>query len=220
MNANSPIWITNFKTYEQSVNENAIQLGLIHEKVAKETGKNVWCAVNAIDLQATADIILSPVLAQHVDGIEYGSHTGHIHPATVQNAGAIGTLLNHSENRVSFEALQAAITACKKYELKTIVCAESPAEVAKFAELKPDMLAFEPPQLIGSSDISVADEPELITQSIEKANGIPLLVGAGINKPADIRTALDLGAQGFLVASAIVKSDNPEATLRLFLTEF
>ena len=215
-----PIWITNLKNYEQGVTENAVKLGLIHEKVAESTGKHVWCAVNAIDLQSTADIVLSPVLAQHVDGIGYGSHTGHIHPATVKNAGAAGTLLNHSENRMSYEDLISAIAACKIENLPTIVCAESPAEIKKFAELSPDYLAFEPPQLIGSANKSVSDEPDLITESIINAGKIPLLVGAGINKPSDVRLALDLGVQGFLVASAIVKAKDPEKVLRSFIAEF
>ena len=215
-----PIWITNFKNYEKGIAEKAVSLGLIHEKISEKTGKNVWCAVNAIDLQSTADIVLSPVLAQHVDGIEYGSHTGHIHPATVKNAGAAGTLLNHSENRISYEDLVAAIAACKLVDLPTIVCAESPAEIKKFADLQPDYLAFEPPELIGSSNKSVADAPELILESIKNAKGLPLLVGAGINKPSDVKSALELGVNGFLVASAIVKSENPEKTLAEFIAEF
>jgi len=44
------------------------------------------------------DII--PTICQHMDPIDYGAHTGHIHPQDVKFAGAVGVLINHSEDRM------------------------------------------------------------------------------------------------------------------------
>jgi thiazole synthase ThiGH ThiG subunit len=46
------------------------------------------------------------------------------------------------------------------------------------------------------------------------------LVGAGVNSVSDVKIALELGAQGFLVATAIVKAEDPEKVLRKFVGAF
>ena len=42
----------------------------------------------------------------------------------------------------------------------------------------------------------------------------PILIGAGIHSPEDIRVGLELGAKGFLLATDVVKAQNPEEQLR------
>jgi triosephosphate isomerase len=186
----TPIWITNFKNYEQAVNENAVSLAIAHENVWKDTNKNIAIAVNALDLQSV-------------------------------NSHAQFTLLNHSECRFNDdEKLKLAVEKCREIGLVSIVCAESPEEIKKFAEFKPDFLAYEPPELIGSSDVSVASKPECITDSLKFCGDIPLIVGAGIARVEDVKISLELGAQGFLVASAITKADDPEGALRDFVAVF
>ncbi len=210
----TPIFITNFKTYEQAVGLKAIELAKIHEKVAIDTGKSIGVAVAAADIYRVSQAVNIPVFAQHVDPVDYGSFTGHILPQNIRNAGAIGTLLNHSERRVDPEILSQSTTCAQKASLVRVMCAENPDEVESLAALDPDFLAFEPPELIGSSDKSVSSEaPDSIRESVERSLGIPVLVGAGINSPEDIRVAMELGANGFLVASAIVKAADPEAAL-------
>jgi len=88
-------------------------------------------------------------------------------------------------------------------------------------ELDPDFLAYEPPELIGSRSASVASEnPKSIAESVSVARDIPLLVGAGVNSPEDVKVALKLGAKGFLVATAIVKAPNPEKALLELVSAF
>ncbi len=211
---NQPIFITNFKTYQQGTSANAVELAKIHEKVANATGKSIAIAVSAPDIYRVSQEVSIPVFAQHIDPVDYGSFTGHILPQNIKSLGAIGTLLNHSERRLKTDILENTIAYAQKSSLVRIVCAEDPDEVEKFAEFDPDFLAFEPLELIGSSDKSVSSEsPDSIAESVEKANGIPVLVGAGINSSEDIRVAIKLGASGFLVASAIVKASNPEEVL-------
>ena len=40
-----------------------------------------------------------------------------------------------------------------------------------------------------------------------------MIVGAGVKSAADIKVALGLGAEGFAIASSIVKADDPRAKL-------
>jgi triosephosphate isomerase (TIM) len=216
-----PIWITNLKNYETSTGANALEMAKIHDKVAKETGASIGIAVNAIDLYRVAKEVSIPVFAQHVDPIDYGKGTGHILPQAVKKSGAVGTLLNHSERRLDFEVLKDSTACAQKATLVRIVCAENPTEIEKLAELHPDCLAFEPPELIGSTGASVANsKPQSIADSVAVSGGIPVLVGAGINSVEDVKVSLKLGAQGFLVATAITKADDPEKALREFVGAF
>ncbi len=216
-----PIWITNLKNYETSTGANALEMAKIHEKVAKETGKSIGIAVNAIDLFRVAKEVSIPVFAQHVDPIDYGKGTGHILPQAVKKSGAIGTLLNHSERRLDYEVLKDTTACAQKATLARIVCAENPSEIEEFTKFQPDFLAFEPPELIGSTGASVASsKPQSIEDSVNVSTGIPVLVGAGINSVEDVKVSLSLGAKGFLVATAITKAENPEDALRKFVEAF
>ena len=152
----TPIFITNFKNCEQSTGKNALELAKIHERVALETGKTIGICVSACDIFRIAQEVSIPVFAQHVDPIDFGSFTGQILPQNIKNSGAIGTLLNHSERRLSNEVLKDSITYAQKASLARIVCAESPEEVSQFSEFDPDFLAFEPPELIGKTNVSVS----------------------------------------------------------------
>ena len=217
-----PIWITNFKNYEQCLGKNAITMAKIHEKVARETGASIAVAVSPLDVYRVAKEVSIPVLCQHSDAVDYGKHTGYILPQEVKQSGGVGVLLNHSEHRFEdFDTLKRAQTLAQKTSLSRIVCAENPEELGKFAEMDPDFLAFEPPELIGSTGASVASSKTgSIVESVKLSRGIPVLVGAGINSVEDVKTSLKLGAQGFLVATAITKSSDPEKALREFVEAF
>lgn len=210
---NQPIFITNFKTYEQGTGARAVELAKIHEKVAKATGKSIGVAVSAPDLYRVSQAVSIPVFAQHIDPVDHGSFTGHILPQNVKSSGAIGTLLNHSERRLDVEVLENTVAYAQKASLVRLVCAESPDEVEAFASLEPDFLAFEPPELIGGTKSVSSEAPESIKESVDRSKGIPIIVGAGINSPEDIEVAMKLGARGFLVASAVVKAKDPEKVL-------
>ncbi len=217
----TPIFITNFKNYEQATGNNAVKLALIHQKVAEDTGVSLGVAVSSFDLHRVSQAVSIPVFAQHLDPIDYGSFTGHNLAQNAKNSGAIGTLINHSERRVETDIMTNILACAQKSSLMRIVCAEDPEEIETFAQLDPDFLAFEPPELIGSSAKSVAtEEPKSIAESVEVSGGIPLLVGAGISTPKDIEVSLKLGAKGFLVASAVVKASNPQKKLRELVAAF
>ena len=50
---------------------------------------------------------------------------------------------------------------------------------------------------------------------VRKANpNVKVLCGAGVNKAEDVSIALKLGTRGVLLASAVVKSADPEKAIR------
>ncbi|KYK25621.1 triose-phosphate isomerase [Euryarchaeota archaeon SM23-78] len=212
-----PIIIINFKTYPSSTGINAVRLAKICEKVAFETGEDIRVAVAAPDIHPISWVVSIPVYAEHVDPYPPGRHTGSVLPETVKAAGAAGTLLNHSEHRLGNKELEESIRRASKLSLVTVVCADTPSRAEEIANMKPDFIAVEPPELIGG-DISVSKaEPEIITRSVELVkhkHNISLLVGAGIKSREDVVKALELGADGVLIASGIDKAEDPEQALR------
>ena len=216
-----PFWITNFKNYEQSLGSRGVELARIHEEVAKATGASIAIAVSPLDIYRISQEVSIPVFAQHTDACDYGKFTGHISPHAVRKAGGIGTLINHSERRIQPEIMPNLVACAQKASLARVVCAENPEEIELFSELDPDFLAYEPPELIGSKNTSVATaHPKSIEESVQVSHGIPILVGAGINSPKDIEVSLNLGAQGFLVATAIVKAADPRKALMEFVSVY
>ncbi len=208
--------LINFKTYEQSTGNNAVALAKQCEQAAVEAGKKAIVVPQAVDIFRIKQACTLPVYAQHADEIDFGSHTGHMLIQALKQAGAGGAIINHSENRISMEKIGRIIKKCKEKDFQVLVCAQDPEEVKEISALDPDYVAYEPPELIGG-DISVSSaKPELITESVEKAGGIPLIVGAGVKNKEDVSIGRKMGAEGILVASGVVKSDNPkEAVLDL-----
>lgn len=209
-----PTIIVNFKTYESATGQKALELAKIHEKVAQETGASIGVCVQPTDLKFIADVVSIPVFAQHIDPVSYGSSTGHIMPEAVKDAGAYGTLLNHAERQISMEVLEKSINRAKELGLKTVVCANTPEAGVEIAKLGPDLIAVEPPDLIGG-DVSVSSaEPEIITKACELIGGDKLLVGAGVKTGEDVKTCIELGSSGVLLASGVTKAEDPEAVLK------
>ena len=98
------------------------------------------------------------------------------------------------------------------------VCSNNIATTRAVAALNPDFVAIEPPELIGGS-VSVSEaNPEIITGSVEAVRAISpdvrLLTGAGIHSGSCVKTAVDLGTDGVLLASSVVKAVDPAAVLR------
>ncbi|MDG6223629.1 MAG: triose-phosphate isomerase [Candidatus Bathyarchaeota archaeon] len=215
-----PIIIVNYKTYLESTGKNAVSLSKIADEVSKKTGAAIGVAPQFTDLKAVADAVSIPVFAQHIDPIKPGSSTGHILVEAVKEAGAIGTLVNHSERRLKLFDIDGIITKAKENGLCSVVCTNNSAVSAAAAALNPEMVAVEPPELIGSGIPVSQAQPEVVTGTVELVKrinpNVVTLCGAGISKAADVSSALTLGTQGVLVASGIVKAKDP----RKILTEF
>jgi len=199
----------NFKTYQQGTGESALSLAKICQEVSQQTGIPIFPVVQAVDVFRLASQGLT-VWVQHVDGIDFGPHTGSLLPQAVLSAGVKGTLLNHAEKKLSLMEIK---NIMEKFSGKTLICASSLEEGRQLAFLKPDFLAYEPPELIGEQ-ISVSQaQPEVITAFINEIKEIPILVGAGIHQQEDVQKALSLGAKGILVSSDVVLADDPKREL-------
>ena len=213
-----PIIAINFKTYIEATGKRALAIAKAAEKVWKETGITIVVAPQFTDLKTVADSVEIPVFAQHLDPIKPGSHTGHVLPEAVKEAGAVGTLLNHSERRMILADLEASIRRAEEVGLMTMVCSNKPAVSAAVAALGPDYVAVEPPELIGTGIPVSRAKPEVITDTVElvrKVNPeVKVLTGAGISTGEDVKKALELGSVGILLASGVTKAKDPEKAIR------
>ena len=216
----TPIIIVNFKTYSEATGRKAVELAKQAEKVSKETGAYIVVAPQCADISRVAEAVEIPVFAQHVDPIKPGSHTGKALVDAVKEAGAVGTLINHSERQMKLADIDAVVKLAAEKDLISCVCTSNPPISAAVAYLHPDIISIEPPELIGSGVAVSKAKPEEVTKTIQlvrKVNSEALLLcGAGISHGEDVAVALKLKTQGVLVASAIVKAKDPYSILREF----
>ena len=213
--------LINFKTYPQAIGPNALKLT---HKLLEETRDfpqvEVGFAPPSLELAEVAAHTQTNIWAQHTDPTGEGQSTGFLSPSDAKAAGAVGTFLNHSEHPLSRETIAQTLQIAHEAGLKVLIFAKDPGEVADFATFKPDFIAYEPPELIGG-DVSVSTaKVQVIIDAANAAKGIPLLVGAGIHARHDIEVALDLGAVGAVVSSAVVTAENPAEVFRNLLSEF
>ncbi len=209
-----PLVVLNFKTYTESTGENALRLATTAEQVASDSGVTIIVVPQAVDVFRISQRIEIPVYAQHLDAITPGGHTGHILAEALAEAGARGTLINHSERRLQLAEIDAANEAAKRANLTTIICTNNIATTKAAASLNPDFVAIEPPELIGSGIPVSKANPEIVTGAAEAAKGIKVLCGAGISKGEDVRAAIELGTEGVLLASGVTKARDPGAALQ------
>ncbi len=209
--------VINFKAYIEATGKHAIELAKSAERVARDTGVAVIVVPQFTDLKPVSESVDLKVFSQHLDPVKPGAFTGRVLAEAVKSAGAEGTMLNHSERRIGLTEIGTCLERCVDVDLYSLVCADTAQSAAEIARSKPDMIAIEPPDLIGSG-ISVSKaRPELITDSVQKIRAVgpdvKILCGAGITTEEDVSQALKLGTEGVLVASSVVKSKNPQGVL-------
>lgn len=211
--------LINFKTYREGMGKKGITLAK-HLFSVRQKNWTVAIAPSLLDLEEICKL-KGMVFAQHVDSQEYGAHTGQITPLQLRRLGVKGTLLNHSERKLSWKVLKQTVDECKKIKLITVVCASTLAEVKKVALLHPDYIAYEPAALIGG-DVSVTlAKPEIVSRAVEivrqASSKMKVLCGAGVHSRNDVQKALELGAAGVLVAHAVVKTKEPRKMVEKLL---
>jgi triosephosphate isomerase len=213
----TPIILVNFKTYLEATGRRAVELAKVAERVSREIRVSICVAPQFTDIALVAGEVEIPVFAQHIDPIKPGSHTGYVLADAVKEAGAVGTLINHSERQLRISEIDAAIKIAREKELVSVVCANNYTISAAIAALKPDMVAVEPPELIGTGVSVSKAKPEVIESTIRLVREInptvKILCGAGVSDGEDVAAALRLGTDGVLVASAVVKAKDPYRVL-------
>ena len=214
----TPVIVLNVKTYEEATGTKALKIAQLMDKISKELDASMAISVQATDIMACSEGVSIPVWAEHIDPIKPGSHTGWTLPEAIKSAGAVGTLINHSEHRLILADIDVCIKRAKELDLDHIVCSNN-VEISKaIAVFSPNFVAVEPPELIGG-DISVTTaDPDIVSDSvsaIKKIDGdVRVLCGAGVKNGKDVEKAIELGADGVLLASGIVKAKDKEAVIR------
>jgi triosephosphate isomerase len=205
----TPLVIVNFKAYAEATGRRAVELARVLSSASEGTGVCVAVAPQAPDLKEVAGVGL-PVLAQHVDPLRPGAHTGWILPEALREAGAVGSLVNHSEHPLKPEEIERCVGRLREVGLVSVVCAGDPELCRRVASFRPDFVAVEPPELIGTGRAVSKVRPEVVSEAVRLVKGVDpsvgVLCGAGISTGEDVRKALELGAEGVLLASSVVKA--------------
>ncbi|MFQ5406399.1 MAG: triose-phosphate isomerase [Candidatus Micrarchaeia archaeon] len=216
--------VLNFKVYAESSGEYGLRLARAADSVARQMGKSVVVVPPVPEVAIVSKEVSVPVFAQAADANRAGAFTGSITLESLKEAGAKGTLVNHSEKRVKPEDVEAVVNRAGELGLETIVCAATVEEGARLAAFGPTAVAVEPPELIGSGISVSTARPEIVSDSVREIKAVGenvlVLVGAGVSTPGDVAKAVELGADGVLLASAFVKASDPEGLLKAMVKEF
>lgn len=203
--------IINLKNYAEISGQKAVQISLDAEKVARELDVRIIISPPQVLLGLVASKTTLEILGQHVDLEQLGASTGFVIPEMLKEAGAVGSIINHSEHPIGIDIIKKLIERLRNIDLISLVCTKNLEELRAINELQPDFIAIEPPGLIGTKRSISSEKPSLIRDSFKHlsstASRTKLICGAGINTPQDVRIALQLGSTGILAASSIVKSD-------------
>ncbi len=211
-----PLIVVNFKTYATAMGQKAVDLAQAMERASKDHVRMI-AVVSAFDLHAVKQAAPSlEVWSQHLDPVGQGSFTGWLQPENAIERGAQGTIINHAEHKVNFEHVQQLMQQLPD-EFPMCACAADVDEAHQLAELGPTFIAVEPPELIGG-DISVTTaDPAIVSETVNAVRAINphvrVLCGAGVKDGKDVKTAVELGAHGVLLASGVTKASDVDAVL-------
>lgn len=213
-----PVLAINYKAYNTSFGSKALEIAKYAEKVSLEYSIEVIVIPPATELRKIIENISIPVYAQHADPYDLGAYTGWLPVVVLRDIGVKGVLINHSEHRLKLDEIVTIVDNAKKHGLETLVCADTPVAATAVATMNPTAIAIEPPELIGTGIAVSKAKPEIVTNTVNKVRmvnkDVVILTGAGISSAEDVSAAIRLGTAGVLVASAIMKSKDPEKVIR------
>ena len=204
-----PMIVVNFKTYASASGEAATSL-LEAMQAHADGAATMVATVSAFDLGALGTISGAvQVWTQHLDPVGLGGYTGWLEPQTAIARGASGTLINHAEHKVELEHVRTLLEMLPD-GFPVCACAADVDEAKAPAALGPTYIAVEPPELIGG-DISVTTaDPAIVSDTVAAVKAVNpavrVLCGAGVKNGKDVAKALELGAEGVLLASGVTKA--------------
>src|SRR3989441_10648268 len=132
-----PVIVLNFKTYPEILGKKGWEVAKRLAAVADDTGASIVLAPPTSDLAHLAKLVHIPVFSQHVDAVNAGQTTGWSPPEALLEAGAAGTLINHSERKVAWEEMAKSVPRCRELGLEVIACADDIVEAETLAKLSP-----------------------------------------------------------------------------------
>jgi triosephosphate isomerase len=203
------MFVINCKNYEEIAGDSIVKFVKTAEKISKKYKIKIAISPpqHLIGAVSNSKIL---ILAQHIDDSKVGSTTGFVIPELLKKSNVKGSLINHSEHRISSKEIEKLVLKLRELKMISILCVKDVAEVKKYVNLNPDYIAIEPPELIGSGKSVSKEKPELITKAADVVknakNKTKLLCGAGIVSGEDVAKAIELGSKGILVASGIIKA--------------
>jgi triosephosphate isomerase (TIM) len=216
--------IINFKNYPEIVGEGSIMLAKEAENVLRDWNVDLVLAPPICSLQSVSESVGLPVISQHVDDVQSGATTGFIVPESVKACGATGSIINHSEHKISPQSVNNLVKRLRGLNMVSIVCAADIEEAVTLSKFAPDFIAIEPPELIGKGVAVSKANPSIIVNTVlaisKISSKIKVLCGAGIVDKEDVIKALELGACGILVASGIVKASSWEEKIKELSSAF
>ena len=217
------MFIINCKNYEEIAGDKIIKFVNTVEVISRKHKIKIAIAPpqHLIGVVSKSSV---PIFSQHVDVSPIGSTTGFVVPELLKKSDVKGSLINHSEHRISSKDIEKLITKLRQLKMTSVLCVKDVGEAKKYAKFNPDYIAIEPPELIGSGKAVSKEKPELITNAANAVktskNKTKLLCGAGIVSGDDVSAALSLGSQGILVASGIIKAKNWSKIIEEFVKAF
>ncbi|WEL20826.1 triose-phosphate isomerase [Halorhabdus sp. BNX81] len=213
-----PHFQINFKVYPGTWGEDGLALAGTIERVSEETGAPFVLTPQLPDLRSVARETDLPVFAPAVDPVEPGRGMGRLLPEALVEAGAVGAIINHAENRDTLADIETKIERCQTVGLDAIVCVDSVEMGRAVAAFEPDQLLFERPGDIATDRAITRTHPDRIRAFLDMrddvAPGTPVRVGGGISTAEDVRRAFELGVDATGAASAIAAAPAPESRLR------
>jgi len=219
-----PIFLLNLKAYPGHLGNDALRDAKLLEELGREVGVTVAIAPPVPDLARVAGSVSIAVLAQHADPGAAGARTGFSPVEAIAAAGARGSLVNHSEHPISDADVAATVTGLAAHGLAAVVCAADVAAAQRLAATRPAYLAVEPPELIGGDRAVSTARPEVVSGTVEAVRAVCpqtlVLCGAGVHDRRDVARALELGAEGVLVASAVTRAPDIARAIRELLAGF
>ncbi len=215
----SPFILINLKTYKEGMGNRAHMIANAAQIVAHESGVTIGIAPSYIDLHPISHHFMIPVYAQHVDGSEPGSCIRARSRQTRSNRQGLKGRWSTIQNAgLTLAGIDASVRALQVLNLVAVVCTNNEKTSAAAAALGPEYVAIEPPELIGSGVSVSKANPEIIKRSVAAVRAVDpkvkVLTGAGIQSGECVKIAVELGTDGVLLASSVVKSKEPGAVLR------
>lgn len=203
--------IINYKAYREGI-DSCLDIARTAHEAALGHGVDVITAVPFTLCKEAASA--GKAIAQGMDTVEPGAATGHVSWYEIQKAGCIGSLINHAENRIAAEEVRRTVEICRANSLLSYVCVANMEEAREVSQMNPTAISYEPVELIGSAmkggaSVATADASAVkkFTDLVHGYSGSLALIGAGIKNADDVRKSVELGSDGILVSSVVMKGD-------------
>lgn len=206
--------LINFKIYKETFGNESVKLAKIVKKISDKYKIRIVITAPALEAVMIKKETGAEVWLQHVDEYTEGKHSGFVSMEQAMALGINGSLLNHSEHKIPKGTVLKIIKNRPK-GFQIVLCMASSGQIEKWGvRAKPDFILYEPPELIASTDKSVAtEEPKVIANCVKLCKEIPLMVGAGIKDKKDVKVSLKMGAKAIGLSSAFVLNKKPEELL-------